>query len=98
MLSQVYLFLNGANDLFLGTNEYVTVSALSEAQDISKYLKPLSKHLTQLEETDFAECAPLLAPLMHVVCLVWCNSNHYCQVKFIVLLKQINNLLIQQVM
>lgn len=73
------------------------VSALSEAKDIVLHLKPLAKYLNQLEETDFSECTPLLAPLMHVVCLVWCNSKHYQQVKLIILLKQICNLIIKQV-
>lgn len=47
---------------------------------------------------DFAESKILLKPLMHVVCMVWANSRYYCQSsKLIVLLRQICNLLIQQV-
>ncbi|XP_049809049.1 dynein beta chain, ciliary [Schistocerca nitens] len=73
------------------------VAALAEAKDIVLYLKPLQKHFTALEETDFSEVQPLLKPLMHVVCLVWANSRYYCNsAKIIVLLKQICNLLIQQ--
>lgn len=73
------------------------VVALAEAKDICLYLKPLQKHISLLEETDFSESMPLLAPLMHVVCLVWANSKYYDQVKLIVLLKQICNLLIHEV-
>ena len=73
------------------------VIALAEAKNICLYLKPLKKHIALLEETDFSECIPVLAPLMHVVCLIWCNSKCYDQVKIIVLLKQICNLLIQEV-
>lgn len=72
--------------------------ALTEAKDICLYLKPLIKHLTTIEETDFSELIPLLKPLMHVVCLIWSHSRYYCNsAKIIVLLKQICNMLIQQV-
>lgn len=70
------------------------VIALAEARDICLYLKPLKRHVTLLGETDFSDCIPLLKPLMHVVCLIWSNSKCYDQVKLIVLLKQICNLLI----
>lgn len=73
------------------------VMSLSEAKDITLYLKPLKKHIDLLEETDFSDATPLLAPLVHVVCLIWSNSKYYDQVKIIVLLKQICNLLIHQV-
>ncbi|EFA11309.2 dynein beta chain, ciliary [Tribolium castaneum] len=72
------------------------VISLAEAKDICLYLKPLKKHIALVEETDFSECIPVLAPLMHVVCLIWSNSKYYDQVKIIVLLKQICNLLIQE--
>ncbi|KAL4135288.1 hypothetical protein QTP88_006906 [Uroleucon formosanum] len=73
------------------------VSALEEANDIIRYLKPLQKHFKLLEETDFGDIAVCLSPLMHVVCLVWSNSRFYCSSgKIIVLLKQICNLLIAQ--
>ncbi|KAJ9585775.1 hypothetical protein L9F63_002412, partial [Diploptera punctata] len=73
------------------------VAALAEAKDIVLYLKPLLRHFAALEETDFAEITPCLRPLMHVVCLVWANSQYYCSSsKIIVLLRQICNLLIKQ--
>lgn len=73
------------------------VVALAESKDIDLYLKPLKKHFEVLEETDFGECAPLLTSLMYTFCLVWSNSKHYDQIKAVVLLKQICNLLIHQV-
>lgn len=72
------------------------VVALAESKDIDLYLKPLKKHFEVLEETDFGECAPLLTSLMYTFCLVWSNSKHYDQIKAVVLLKQICNLLIHQ--
>lgn len=73
------------------------VIALAEAKDIYLHLTPLKRHITLLEETDFSECIPLLAPLMHVVCLIWATCESYDQVKLITLLKQICNLLILEV-
>lgn len=71
---------------------------MAESNDITLYLNPLQKHFTQLEEADFGECKLLLKPLIHVVCLVWANSSYYCfSSKLIVLLRQICNLVIQQV-
>lgn len=73
------------------------VMSLAEAKDISIYLKPLKKHIDLLEEIDFSDAKALLSPLIHVVCLVWSNSRYYDQIKLIILLKQICNLLIYQV-
>ena len=74
-------------------------SALAEAKDICLYLKPLLKPLTNLENTiEFSDIKPQLKPLLHVVCLIWANSKYYCNsAKIIVLIRQICNLLIEQV-
>lgn len=72
------------------------VLSLAEAKDICLYLTPLKKHIQLLEETEFNECGPLLAPLMHVMCLVWSHCNYYNENKLMFLLKQVCNLLIQQ--
>lgn len=72
------------------------VLSLAEAKDICLHLSPLKKHISLLEETEFNECGPHLAPLMHVLCLIWSHSNYYNESKLIVLLKQVCNLLIQQ--
>lgn len=73
------------------------VIALAEAKSICLYLTPLKKHIQLLEETDFSECTPLLAPVMHVICLIWYNCKAFDQVKLITILKQICNLLILEV-
>lgn len=73
------------------------VISLAQARDISMHLGCLKKHIALIGETDFSECIPLLKPLMHVVCLIWSHSEYYDQVKIIVLLKQISNLLILEV-
>ncbi|VEN40995.1 unnamed protein product, partial [Callosobruchus maculatus] len=73
-----------------------TVSRLSEAQDVCVYLTPLKKHIHSLEETDFSECMPLIAPTMHVICLIWTHCKSFDQPKLITLLKQVCNLLIQE--
>lgn len=73
-----------------------TVLALAEAKDICIHLKPLKKYIRQLQETEFSDCMVIFPSLMHVVCLIWYCSKYYDQVKIIVLLKQICNLLIQE--
>ncbi|XP_023295612.2 dynein beta chain, ciliary isoform X2 [Lucilia cuprina] len=73
------------------------VTALAEAKDITMYLNPLRKSVQQLEEMDFAECKPVLIPLMHVVCTIWGNSRYYNHSsKITILLRQLCNLIIQQ--
>lgn len=74
-----------------------TVTSLAEAKDVCLYLTPLKKHIQTLEETDFSEVIPLLAPTMHVICLIWSNCKSFDQSKLIILLKQVSNLLIQEV-
>lgn len=77
---------------------YYFIIALAEAKDITLYLNPLKRPIQQLEEIDFAECKPLLIPLMYVICTMWGNSRYYSNSsKITVLLKQLCNLIIQQV-
>ncbi|KAJ8968779.1 hypothetical protein NQ317_016724 [Molorchus minor] len=73
------------------------VIALAETENINTYLTPLKKHIQLLEETDFSECIPLLAPLVHVIYLIWLNCKSFDQGKLTTLLKQISNLLILEV-
>ena len=69
-------------------------TALNEAMDITAHLKPLVFHFTSLETTEFAELTDLFQPLMHTVCLVYANSDHYnTPAKIITLMKEICNLL-----
>ncbi|XP_018428848.1 PREDICTED: dynein beta chain, ciliary-like [Nanorana parkeri] len=72
-------------------------AALSEAQDINLHLKPLQRHFEEIESVEFNEVKPLIAPLMHVLCLVWAHSKYYnTPTRIIVLLQEICNLFIQQ--
>lgn len=73
-------------------------TALTEAQDIHLHLTPLKRHLEDIERVEFSEVKPFLAPLLHMVCLIWVTSKHYnVPVRIVVLLQEICNLLIQQV-
>ncbi|XP_069702004.1 dynein beta chain, ciliary-like [Periplaneta americana] len=73
------------------------VAAVTEARDITLYLKPLVKHFDIMENTDFKDVQPLLRPLIHCVALVWANSRYYCtSPKIITLVREISNLLIQE--
>ncbi|XP_056405417.1 dynein axonemal heavy chain 9 [Hyla sarda] len=73
------------------------VAALSEAQDINLYLKPLQRHFEEIENVEFNEVKPLIVPLMHMLCLVWSQSKYYnTPARIIVLMQEIYNLFIQQ--
>ncbi|XP_060795606.1 dynein axonemal heavy chain 9-like [Neoarius graeffei] len=81
---------------FINMQQFVN-GALEEARDITVFLKPLEQCIDDLENTDFSEVKVQLAPLMHMVCLVWANSKYYnTPARVIVLLQEICNLLIQQ--
>jgi len=74
------------------------LTALTEARDISLHLRPLRLLLVEIEQVDFLLLPQYLAPLMHVVCLVWSHSKYYCTPgRTVVLLQEICNLLIDKV-
>ncbi|XP_062567134.1 dynein beta chain, ciliary-like [Saccostrea cucullata] len=71
------------------------VAALTEAQDINIYLKPLRHHFEDYEQAEFDESIPMLAPMMHTVCLTWANSEYYnTPARIIVLLQEMCNMII----
>lgn len=73
-------------------------SALEEARDICRYLRPLQPLFADLENTEFPDVKAQIRPLMHMVCLVWANSQYYnSPARIIVLLQATCNLFIQQV-
>ena len=73
-------------------------SALTEAQDINLHLKPLQNHIDDIEQAEFGDAKPLVDPLIHVVCLIWANSNYYnTPARLIVLLQELCNLMINLV-
>lgn len=72
--------------------------ALDEARDINMHLKPLRRHLEDIEQADIPELPSLLPSMMHSIGLLWGNSKYYCQpARIVVLLQEIGNLLIELV-
>ncbi|XP_041939413.1 dynein heavy chain 9, axonemal [Alosa sapidissima] len=72
-------------------------TALEEARDINIHLKPLERLFEDIGNVEFSEVKCQIAPLMHMVCLVWANSQYYnTPSRLIVLLQETCNLLIQQ--
>ena len=74
---------------------YIT-TALTEAQDVNTYLKPLRHHFEDFEQAEFDESKKLFAPMMHCLCLVWSNSEYYnTPARLIVLLQEVCNMIIK---
>ena len=72
--------------------------ALVEAKDIAMHLKPLRPCIEDFEQADFENSEKVLAPILHVVCLIWANCEHYqIPSRIVVLLQEISNLVISQV-
>ena len=80
------------------------LSALNEALDITLHLHPLIGHfqvifsfvsldlhinVQGIENADYTELRPLLAPLMHTVCLVYANSGYYNTTARVIVLMQV---------
>ena len=60
------------------------------------YLKALKTTIESVEESEFDQVEPRLAPVLHTLCLVWANSSHYrMPSRIIVVLQEICNLLIR---
>ena len=77
---------------------YLFTTALTEAQDINMYLKPLRHHFEDFEQAEFDESKKLLAPMMNCLCLVWAHSEYYnTPARIIVLLQEICNMIINMV-
>ncbi|KAG5856708.1 hypothetical protein ANANG_G00010770 [Anguilla anguilla] len=71
--------------------------ALQEAQDVELHLRPLGRLLSRLQEEEFPGLQPLVAPLFHLICLVWTHCNSYrAPARIVVLLQELCNLFIQQ--
>lgn len=69
--------------------------ALNEALDITAHLKPLVPHFKAIEKAEFQDLNNLIPPLLHSVCLVYSNSEHYnSPARIIILMQEVCNLLI----
>lgn len=71
---------------------------MREAREIDRFLKPLQKKIEAIESSDFDELGPRLPPMLHILCLTWVHCKYYCSsTKLITILREISNLLIEQV-
>lgn len=72
--------------------------ARTEANENVKFLKPLRKYLTKLEEMDeFPALVDLFKPIMHTLMLIWKHSPFYnTSARFVSLMQEICNSLIMQ--
>lgn len=69
--------------------------AISEARDITLYLKPMEKYFSVFDE-DFLDSKKHIRPMFHTLALVWVNSKYYCTSSMVIfLLEQISNMMIE---
>lgn len=76
--------------------QLLALTALTEAREVYMYLKPLGRMFEELEEGDYIEVLDKIPAVMHVLCLVWANCEHYRQpARLVVLLQEVCNMLIE---
>lgn len=69
-----------------------------EANEISKFLKPVTRFFEKLNLMDeFAGLASLFRPIFHSILLLWCHSKYYGSQRVVSLIREICNDLIMQV-
>lgn len=88
-----------SGDVVLIKSVYFSHSkALQEAQDIDLHLQPLNKQLSKLEMEGFLHFETLIPALFHTLFLIWTNCQSYQRpIRIVLLLKELCNLLIDQV-
>jgi len=73
------------------------VAAWLEAQDVSLWLQPLLRQTSAFNSVQFSNGHDLVAPLVHVVHLVWSNARYYRSTqRMSVLLRCICNMLVHR--
>ncbi|KAH8251731.1 hypothetical protein KR038_005556 [Drosophila bunnanda] len=73
------------------------VAAWLEAQDVSLWLQPLLRQTAAFNSVQFSNGHELVAPLVHVVHLVWSNARYYRSTqRMSVLLRCICNMLVHR--
>ncbi|XP_073817377.1 dynein beta chain, ciliary-like [Musca autumnalis] len=73
------------------------VCAWHEAQDVALWLQPLLRQTTAFNAVTFVNAQELIAPLVHVIHLVWSNARHYrSTARMTTLLRCICNLMIRR--
>lgn len=73
-----------------------TITSLVQARDVCIHLNALNGQLHVFQNTIFHECAPLIRPLLHCICLMWRESKHYPSANWPLLFKMIANMLIEE--
>lgn len=74
------------------------MTAVHEARDVMIHLTPLKPLLEALEAGEFQDTPPLIAPLMHCICLLWSTCPAYRKPdRIVTLFREITNLLISMV-
>ena len=72
------------------------LTALTEAQDVNLYLKPLQHHFEDFMQIDFDLSEKSIAPMFHCLCLVWSNSQYYnTPARVVVVLQEMCNMMIE---
>uniref|UniRef100_G3PRS5 Dynein axonemal heavy chain 11 n=1 Tax=Gasterosteus aculeatus TaxID=69293 RepID=G3PRS5_GASAC len=85
-------YYSSFKDICLKVNE-----AVVEAEDIDRYLRPLRRLISSLEERSLPQVDALLPPLFHTLCLIWSHSQYYCTPqRMVVLLQEFCNLIIEK--
>uniref|UniRef100_A0A3B3ZTL0 Dynein heavy chain tail domain-containing protein n=1 Tax=Periophthalmus magnuspinnatus TaxID=409849 RepID=A0A3B3ZTL0_9GOBI len=71
-------------------------SALNEAEDITRNLKPLQELLEKLQTMDYPQLRDQVETMMKEVLLLWTRSQFYCKpCRIVVLIQEICNLFIE---
>lgn len=73
------------------------VTAWLEAKDVSLWLQPLLRQTAAFNSVQFSNALDLVAPLVHVLHLIWTNARHYRSTqRMSVLLRCICNMLVHR--
>ncbi|KAM7359982.1 dynein beta chain, ciliary-like [Cochliomyia hominivorax] len=73
------------------------IYAWQEAQDITLWLQPLIRQTATFNAVNFSNAQELIAPLVHVIHLIWSNARHYRSTqRMTVLLRCICNLMVRR--
>ncbi|XP_030631015.1 dynein heavy chain 17, axonemal-like [Chanos chanos] len=68
---------------------------LLEAEDIVIFLKPLKRIVDEVEELEYSLLPSYVGVVLHILCLIWANSEYYCRPeRIIVILQETCNLFI----
>lgn len=73
------------------------VTAFHETLDITLYLNPFRREVEKFEMTEFCDAKPLIQPMLHVICLIWANSDFFSTNEYISnLFRMLNNSMINE--